>query len=86
MQSACSPDEPDATTTGTHDPSGTLVEAVRMIPIETPKGTFKVWTRKVGDNPSMKVLLLHGGPGATHEYLKPLAGPGLHLFQEKHLN
>jgi len=39
----------------------------RLIPIETPKGTFNVWTKKIGDNPDMKVLLLHGGPGMTHE-------------------
>ena len=40
---------------------------VRMIPIETPKGTFNVWTKRVGNNPKIKVLLLHGGPGMTHE-------------------
>lgn len=40
---------------------------VRMIPITTPRGTFKVWTKRVGNNPKIKVLLLHGGPGATHE-------------------
>lgn len=39
----------------------------RLIPISTPKGTFNVWTKKVGDNPDIKVLLLHGGPAATHE-------------------
>ncbi len=44
--------------------------ATRMIPIQTPKGTFKVWTKRVGDNPRIKVLLLHGGPGATHEYFE----------------
>ena len=44
---------------------------VRMIPITTPKGDFKVWTKKVGDNPRIKVLLLHGGPGATYETFKP---------------
>lgn len=43
---------------------------VRMIPISTAKGTFKVWTKRVGNNPKMKVLLLHGGPGMTHEYLE----------------
>jgi proline iminopeptidase len=48
-------------------------EGVRMIPVETPKGTFEVWTQQLGDNPTVKVLLLHGGPGATHEYLEPLA-------------
>ena len=34
---------------------------VRMIPITTPKGTFNVWTKRVGNNPTIKVLLLHGG-------------------------
>jgi proline iminopeptidase len=43
---------------------------VRMIPVETPKGTFRVWTKRVGNNPTMKVLLLHGGPGVTHEYFE----------------
>ncbi|WP_416221656.1 proline iminopeptidase-family hydrolase [Rhodohalobacter sp.] len=40
---------------------------IRMIPISTPKGEFNVWTKRVGNNPKIKVLLLHGGPGATHE-------------------
>jgi proline iminopeptidase len=31
----------------------------RMIDIETPKGSFKVWTKRVGSNPVVKVLLLH---------------------------
>lgn len=44
-----------------------LEEGVRMIPIQTPKGEFKVFTKRVGNNPTMKVLLLHGGPGMTHE-------------------
>jgi len=40
---------------------------IKMIPITTPKGNFKVWTKRVGNNPKIKVLLLHGGPGFTHE-------------------
>ncbi len=47
-----------------------LSGGVRMIPIETPKGTFKVWTKRIGNSPTMKLLLLHGGPGATHEYFE----------------
>lgn len=43
---------------------------VQMIPINTSKGTFKVWTKRIGNNPTIKVLLLHGGPGITHEYLE----------------
>jgi proline iminopeptidase len=38
-----------------------------MIPIKTPKGTFNVYTKRMGNNPKMRVLLLHGGPGGTHE-------------------
>ena len=43
---------------------------VRLIPITTPLGTFNVWTKRVGNNPALKVLLLHGGPGATHDYFE----------------
>jgi proline iminopeptidase len=45
-----------------------IAGGVRMIPITTPKGDFKVWTKRVGNNPKARVLLLHGGPAATHEY------------------
>ncbi len=56
-----------------HDNTGRddiLTGGVKMIPITTPKGTFKVWTKRVGNNPTIKVLLLHGGPGFTHEYFE----------------
>jgi proline iminopeptidase len=42
----------------------------RMIPIKTAAGTFKVWVKRTGNNPRIKVLLLHGGPGSTHEYFE----------------
>ena len=45
---------------------------VRLVPIRTPKGEFKVWTKRFGSNPRIKLLLLHGGPGATHEYFEAL--------------
>jgi proline iminopeptidase len=47
-----------------------LSGGVKMITIDTPKGKFRVWTKRVGNNPTIKVLLLHGGPGATHEYFE----------------
>lgn len=47
-----------------------LAGGVRMLPVHTPAGTFKVWTKRIGNNPTLRVLLLHGGPGATHEYLE----------------
>ncbi len=43
---------------------------VRMVPIHTPHGDFRVWTKRIGNNPRIKLLLLHGGPGATHEYFE----------------
>lgn len=49
-----------------------LSGGVRMIDVETPAGTFRVWTKRVGNNPRVKVLLLHGGPAATHEYLEAM--------------
>jgi proline iminopeptidase len=52
------------------DRNDALSGGVRLIPVTTPRGTFRVWTKRVGNNPATKVLLLHGGPGATHEYLE----------------
>ena len=43
---------------------------IKVIPIQTPRGVFKIWTKRIGDNPKIKVLLLNGGPGATHEYFE----------------
>jgi proline iminopeptidase len=43
---------------------------IKVIEIQTPKGKFKVWTKQVGNNPKIKLLLLNGGPGATHEYFE----------------
>ena len=43
---------------------------VQMIPIKTPAGDFKVWTKRFGTNPKIKILLLHGGPAMTHEYME----------------
>ena len=54
-------------TTGRED---ILTGGIKMIPIQTPFGEFKVWTKRIGNNPTIKVLLLHGGPGGTHEYFE----------------
>ncbi|HEU4410224.1 MAG TPA: proline iminopeptidase-family hydrolase [Polyangiaceae bacterium] len=48
---------------------GVRAGGVRLIPVQTPKGTFNVWTKRFG-NGRIKVLLLHGGPAATHEYFE----------------
>ena len=43
---------------------------VQVVPISTPKGRFNVWTKRLGHNPRIRLLLLNGGPGATHEYFE----------------
>jgi proline iminopeptidase len=43
---------------------------VKMVTIETPKGKFNVWTKRIGNNPKIKLLLLNGGPGMSHEYFE----------------
>jgi proline iminopeptidase len=47
-----------------------LSGGAKLIPITTPKGTFNVWTKRIGNNRRITVLLLHGGPGFDHEYLE----------------
>ncbi len=44
-----------------------ITGGIKMIPIETSKGTFNVYTKRMGNNPKIRLLLLHGGPGGTHE-------------------
>ena len=63
-------------------------DGVKLIPIDTPNGSFRVWTKRVGDNPRIKVLLLHGGPGGTHEYFEafndyfPAAGIEYYFYDQ----
>ena len=65
-----------------------LSGGARRIPVDTPSGRFSVWTKRVGNNPDLKVLLLHGGPGATHEYLEacdsflPAAGVEYYYYDQ----
>ncbi len=74
-----------------HDNTGrddVLSGGVKLIPIHTPVGDFKVWTKRVGNNPRIKLLLLHGGPGATHEYFEafdsylPAAGVEYYYYDQ----
>src|SRR5258707_7152597 len=53
--------------TSTWDQRDVLSGGSRMIPVSTPSGEFRVWTKRVGNNADLKVLLLHGGPGASSE-------------------
>jgi proline iminopeptidase len=53
--------------TSSWDPRDVISGGARMIPVSTPRDEFRVWTKRVGNNPDLKVLLLHGGPGASDE-------------------
>jgi proline iminopeptidase len=46
------------------DPSAA---GMRRIPVRPAHGTFEVWTRRSGTSPTIKLLLLDGGPSCTHE-------------------
>lgn len=60
----------------------------RLIPVHTPKGDFKVWIKRVGNNPKLKLLLLHGGPGSTHDVFEvfdsfmPAAGVEYYFYDQ----
>lgn len=60
----------DASSYFTNPEPGLQVGGIKLIPIVTPKGTFHVWTKRIGNNPQVKLLLLNGGPGCTHEYFE----------------
>jgi proline iminopeptidase len=51
------------------NPPGIRTAGIRMIPVVG--GKYKVWTKKIGSG-KVKVLLLHGGPGFTHDYLEAM--------------
>lgn len=50
--------------------NGIKIGGVKMVEITTPKGKFNVWTKRIGNNPKIKLLLLNGGPGMSHEYFE----------------
>jgi proline iminopeptidase len=65
-----------------------LSGGARRIPVSTPAGTCRVWVKRIGNNPALRVLLLHGGPGSTHEYLEacdsylPAAGVEYYYYDQ----
>jgi proline iminopeptidase len=78
VTTACTTSAPSGPTLATYfapTEAGMQAAGVKLIPIHTPKGDFKVWTKRFGENPRIKLLLLHGGPAATHEYFEALESP-----------
>ncbi|TDP61920.1 proline iminopeptidase-family hydrolase [Flavobacterium dankookense] len=62
--------EPISSTYFNSEETGVKIGGTKMITIETSKGKFKVWTKRIGNNPKIKLLLLNGGPGMSHEYFE----------------
>src|ERR1700727_2346619 len=67
------------------NPPGIRTAGIRMVPVAD--GKYKVWTKRRGSGP-IKVLMLHGGPGASHEYLEamesflPQAGIEMYYYDQ----
>ncbi|MBL0248714.1 MAG: proline iminopeptidase-family hydrolase [Sphingobacteriales bacterium] len=67
---SCNQSSETSDTVSTQDTISTNYEiktgGSKMIQVD---GKYNVWTKKVGDG-KIKVLLLHGGPGFTHDYFE----------------
>jgi len=78
-------DAPARTQQDDLNPVGIRTAGIRMFPVVN--GKYKVWTKKLGSG-SIKVLLLHGGPGFSHEYLEamesflPQAGIEMYYYDQ----
>jgi proline-specific peptidase len=60
-------------------PRRTAVPTLPIMAVEsegtvTVEDGFRVWYRRVGSGPRTPLLVLHGGPGAGHDYLETLDG------------
>ena len=64
--------EQEVSTYFADDTKGVKNGGVQMISITTPKWKFNVWTKRIGNNPKIKLLLLNGGPGMSHEYFEAM--------------
>ncbi|KAG8528713.1 uncharacterized protein KY384_006400 [Bacidia gigantensis] len=67
------------------NPCGIRIAGIKWISVAGAK--YKVWTKKMGSG-SLKVLLLHGGPGFPHDYLEcfesflPEAGIEMYYYDQ----
>jgi proline iminopeptidase len=67
------------------NPPGIQTAGIRMVHVVG--GKYKVWTKRMGSGP-IKVLLLHGGPGFSYEYLEamesflPQAGIEIYYYDQ----
>ena len=67
---SCKQDENKTSNYFKSEETGIKTGGVKIITVTSPKGNLKVWTKRFGNNPKMKLLLLSGGPGISHEYFE----------------
>ena len=62
------PEQPSSTPLAIEslNPKGIRTAGIKYVPVVG--GKYKVWTKKMGEG-DVKVLLLHGGPGFSHDYM-----------------
>ncbi|WP_276481589.1 proline iminopeptidase-family hydrolase [Paraflavitalea pollutisoli] len=71
-------------TSNVHATDSILTGGNRLITVD---GKYKVWTQRIGKG-NIKVLLLHGGPGFSHDYMEcfqdflPPAGMEIYYYDQ----
>ena len=67
------------------NPTGIRMAGIKWVPVVG--GKYKVWTKRLGEG-TIKVLLLHGGPGFSHDYFEcfesflPEAGVEMYYYDQ----
>jgi proline iminopeptidase len=64
------PHSPDIGAYHKDDARGVKTGGVQVVPVVMEGDTFRIWTKRIGNNPKTRLLLLNGGPGCTHEYFE----------------
>ena len=67
---SCKQEEDKSSNYFKSEETGVKNGGVKILSIDSPKGKLKVWTKRFGNNPKIKLLLLSGGPGLSHEYFE----------------
>ncbi|MBL7796617.1 MAG: proline iminopeptidase-family hydrolase [Saprospiraceae bacterium] len=69
-QTATAPGDNPLKTYFAYTEPGIQTGGTKIVTLKTDKGDFKIWTKRFGNNPRIKLLLLQGGPGCPHDYFQ----------------
>jgi proline iminopeptidase len=70
IPSPAQPAETSLRTYSTPPTASVQTGGAQVIPVITAKGKFDVWTKRIGHNPKIKVLLPSSKPGLSQEHLE----------------